>query len=67
MLNGEMVYLWRAVDQEGEILEIHLARTRDKGRCSRLHEEGAEGCCQPNLNPVQIGRSRNQTQRLRLR
>jgi putative transposase len=21
MLNGEMVYLWRAVDQEGELLE----------------------------------------------
>ena len=29
-LNGEMVYLWRAVDQEGEILESYLTRTRDK-------------------------------------
>ena len=26
-LNGEMVYLWRAVDQEGEILESYITRT----------------------------------------
>ena len=30
-LNGEMVYLWRAVDHEGEILESYVTRTRDKG------------------------------------
>ena len=29
-LNGEMVYLWRTVDQEGEILESYITRTRDK-------------------------------------
>ena len=29
-MNGEMVYLWRAVDQEGEILESFITRTRDK-------------------------------------
>ncbi len=29
-LNGEMVYLWRAVDQEGEILESFVRKTRDK-------------------------------------
>jgi putative transposase len=29
-LNGEMVYLWRAVDQEGEILESYVTRKRDK-------------------------------------
>jgi len=29
-LNGEMVYLWRAVDHEGEILESYITRTRDK-------------------------------------
>jgi len=28
-LNGEMVYLWRAVDQEGEILESYITKTRD--------------------------------------
>ena len=29
-LGGEMVYLWRAVDQEGEILESFLTKKRDK-------------------------------------
>ncbi|MEO6361465.1 MAG: DDE-type integrase/transposase/recombinase [Sphingomicrobium sp.] len=29
--NGEMVYLWRAVDHEGEILESFVTKTRDKG------------------------------------
>jgi putative transposase len=29
-LNGEMVYLWRAVDQEGELLESRIMKTRDK-------------------------------------
>jgi putative transposase len=34
-LNGEMVYLWRAVDHEGEVLESYVTRTRDKGPCQR--------------------------------
>ena len=38
-LNGEMVYLWRAVDHEGEILESYMTKTRDKERGARLHEE----------------------------
>ncbi|MBW6527868.1 IS6 family transposase [Sphingomonas sp. RHCKR7] len=29
-LNGKMVYLWRAVDHEGEILESYVTQTRDK-------------------------------------
>lgn len=29
-INGEMVYLWRAVDQEGEILESYVTKTQDK-------------------------------------
>lgn len=29
-LIGEMVYLWRAVDHEGEILESYITKTRDK-------------------------------------
>ena len=29
-LNGEMVYLWRAVDQGGEVLESLVSKTRDK-------------------------------------
>jgi putative transposase len=29
-INGETHYLWRAVDQEGEVLESYVTRTRDK-------------------------------------
>lgn len=29
-LNGEMVYLWRAVDQEGEMLESFVTRNREE-------------------------------------
>ena len=29
-LNGEMVYLWRAVDHEGEILESYVTKKRDR-------------------------------------
>ena len=29
-VNGEMRYLWRAVDQEGEILESFVTKERDK-------------------------------------
>jgi putative transposase len=29
-INGKMVYLWRAVDHEGEILESYVTKKRDK-------------------------------------
>ena len=29
-LNGEMAYVWRAVDHEGEILESYVTKKRDK-------------------------------------
>jgi putative transposase len=35
-LNGEMVYLWRAVDHEGEILESYITRSRDKDAAMRF-------------------------------
>lgn len=35
-LNGEMVYLWRAVDHEGEILESYITKTRDKDAALRF-------------------------------
>ena len=30
-INGEMRYLWRAVDHEGEVLESFVTKARDKG------------------------------------
>ena len=35
-LSGEMVYLWRAVDHEGEILESFVTKTRDKKAALRF-------------------------------
>ncbi|GMM92544.1 hypothetical protein MTsN3n11_08460 [Qipengyuania sp. MTN3-11] len=35
-VNGEMVYLRRAVDLEGEILESYVTRTRDKDAAMRF-------------------------------
>lgn len=35
-INGEMHYLWRAVDQEGEILESYVTKTRDKDAALRF-------------------------------
>ena len=29
-INGEMHYLWRAVDHEGEVLEVFATKRRDK-------------------------------------
>ena len=29
-INGERHYLWRAVDHDGEVLEIYVTKTRDK-------------------------------------
>ena len=35
-LNGEMVYLWRAVDHEGEILESYITKSRDRDAALRF-------------------------------
>jgi putative transposase len=35
-LDGEMVYLWRAVDHEGEILESYVTRSRDRRAALRF-------------------------------
>jgi putative transposase len=35
-VNGEMVYLWRAVDHEGEVLESYVAKTHYKAFALRF-------------------------------
>ena len=35
-INGELHYLWRAVDQEGEILESYVTKTRNKKAALRF-------------------------------
>ena len=34
-INGEMHYLWRAVDQDGEVLESYVTKAREKKEVGR--------------------------------
>ena len=38
-INGEQHYLWRAVDQEGEVLESYVTKTRDKACSAGLYQK----------------------------
>ena len=40
-LNGEMVYLWRSVDHEGEILESYITKACDKDAALRFVQRHA--------------------------
>ena len=44
-INGEMHYLWRAVDHEGEVLESFASKERDKAG-AEVHEEADEAARQ---------------------
>ena len=46
-VNGERVYLWRAVDQEGEILESCVTKTRDKGAALHYMKRVLKRHCSP--------------------
>ncbi|WP_299310438.1 DDE-type integrase/transposase/recombinase, partial [uncultured Croceicoccus sp.] len=35
-INGEMMYLWRAIDHEGEVLESYVTKARDKAAALRF-------------------------------
>ena len=35
-LNGEMVYLWRGVDHESEVLEIYVTNSREEAAALTL-------------------------------
>jgi transposase-like protein len=39
-VGGEMRYLWRAVDHEGEVLESLVTKERDKARARRSAPQG---------------------------
>jgi len=45
-INGEMHYLWRAVDHEGEVLESFVTRTRDKAAALKFIKKALKrhGC-----------------------
>ena len=42
-INGRIHYLWRAVDQDGEVLDILIQRTRDKKAAKKFFRKLLEG------------------------
>jgi putative transposase len=42
-IRGEMYYLWRAVDHEGEILESYVTKKRDKSAALRFLKKALKG------------------------
>src|ERR687895_754577 len=43
-INGERYYLWRAVDQDGNILDILVQRRRDKHAAKKFFRKLLKGC-----------------------
>ena len=46
-INGEMRYLWRAVDHEGEVLESFVTKTRDKAAALKFIKRAMKRHGQP--------------------
>lgn len=44
-INGEICYLWRAVDQHGNVLNILVTSKRDKQAAKRFFRKLLKGCC----------------------
>ena len=43
-LNGQRPYLWRAVDQDGTVLDILVQRRRDKHAAKKFFRKLLKGC-----------------------
>ena len=49
-INGERHYLWRAVDQDGHVLDILVQRRRDKHAAKKFFRKLLKGCqCVPRV------------------
>ena len=46
-INGEMHYLWRAVDHEGEVLESFVTKDRDKAAALKFIKKAMKRHGQP--------------------
>ena len=44
-INREMHYLWRAVDQEGEVLESYVTKGRDKQAAQTFMKKALKRHC----------------------
>lgn len=51
-MNGEIAYLWRAVDDEGEVRESYVARARDKAAVLTLIRKALKRHGSPERIPI---------------
>ena len=51
-INGEMYYLWRAVDFEGEVLEIFATKRRDRRAALKFLKRAMKRYGRPGTNVV---------------
>jgi putative transposase len=56
-INGEMHYLWRAVDHEGEVLESFVTKTRDKKAALKFLRKAMRKHGQPDVFVTDLLRS----------
>ena len=47
-INGEMHYLWRAIDHEGEVLEVFVTKRRDRRAALKFLKRAMKRYGQPN-------------------
>ena len=47
-INGEMHYLWRAVDHEGEVLEVFATKRRDRKAALKFLSRAMKRCGPPS-------------------
>lgn len=56
-INGERHYLWRAVDQEGEVLESFVTKTRDKRAALKFLKKSMKRHGRPHVFVTDLLRS----------
>jgi putative transposase len=56
-INGELMYLWRAVDHEGEILESLCHQNPRQGRRAKVHAQSAQAPWYPEVITTDGNRS----------
>jgi putative transposase len=48
-INGSIDYLWRAVDQDGDVLAMLVQSRRDKKAAKKFFRKPLKGCSMPRM------------------
>ena len=58
-INGQMRYLWRAVDHEGEVLESYVTETRDKASALKFIKKALKMGTRTCFSPLRLSATRH--------